>query len=1000
MPPALTVALWRLRQTWRLLLAAELGVVAAVMLLCTVPLFSRVATSAGLRSAVASAQTQQRGFGKLAFGGGPFSSDSSDITVVVTSGQPSLAQRDQAAAIIEPLMRHYLGTYLTGTPSLMMVPQPGQLAEAQTSTGAEGVVSPGDMIQLLGDDVAHLANRVTLAQGRLPSAQSAPLEVAITQTAATELGIGPGATLRIRTPGASDSMLTLQVVGVFTPPPAVVLGAGVSESSVFAGDGSTAGGPNGGGRRFYMLASNEALLAALGAASSSTSSSPSNFGPNGPPDTLQWTYHFDFNRITIDNVDALTDQMNPLENDLRGQLSGVPGVLDAFANLQPLYILRDYSIRVAILQIPTIFLLLQVLGLVLLFVRLMADILVERQAEAIAILRSRGAARRHIFGALTLHGLGLSLIALIAGPLLAIPLVMTLGSHILAPADRGAVTILAGNPLAIAWNVRWYALAAAVVSAIALIFSINRAARFNVLALRRESARSGAKPLWQRLHLDLGAAVIGLALYIAYILIVNRVSDINVLMLLSPLSLFFPIFLLVGVAMLFLRIFPLVLRALAWLAARRPGASAMVALAQMARSPRQALRMTLLFALSTAFAIFVVVYTSSASQRAVDVATFLTGADFSGSLHSPATGASPTSLAAPFASLPGVRAATVGYTTQATDQTNGANIQVVAVDPATYANATIWTRDDTSQPIADQMRQLAAQETTAPGDDSIAAILDAPMAQLYHVGVGDRLEVPTTDAPGSPQLHLRVVAIVQSIPQIASTTRYGESGGVLVDYAAYTAAIAKLPSDAPPTPNQIWLRTSDDPTALAGLRAALATGTTQLDQLLDRRALITAQQSDPLQVDFFGVLGLGAATALLLALVGILLASWLSARARVTNFAVLRALGTTPRQLVRVLVWEQAIVYVAALVLGVALGSLLAQAVLPALVFSNLVSTSSFNGRAQALLDVPPVHAIFPTGLIAALVGGLIAACVVALIVMAVVVSRVSLGQSLRLNED
>src|SRR5215813_3694127 len=50
--PTLVLSLWRLRQTWRLLLVSGMGVLAAVVLICAVPLFSQVALSAGLRDAL------------------------------------------------------------------------------------------------------------------------------------------------------------------------------------------------------------------------------------------------------------------------------------------------------------------------------------------------------------------------------------------------------------------------------------------------------------------------------------------------------------------------------------------------------------------------------------------------------------------------------------------------------------------------------------------------------------------------------------------------------------------------------------------------------------------------------------------------------------------------------------------------------------------------------------------------------------------------------------
>src|ERR1700716_2406626 len=51
-PSLVTLALWQLRQTWRLLLISGMGIIAAVLLVCAVPLYSQVAISAALRDAL------------------------------------------------------------------------------------------------------------------------------------------------------------------------------------------------------------------------------------------------------------------------------------------------------------------------------------------------------------------------------------------------------------------------------------------------------------------------------------------------------------------------------------------------------------------------------------------------------------------------------------------------------------------------------------------------------------------------------------------------------------------------------------------------------------------------------------------------------------------------------------------------------------------------------------------------------------------------------------
>src|SRR5205085_11361774 len=48
MPSLVTLSFWRLRQARFLLLVTGIGIVAAVMIVCSVPLFSTVTTTAGL----------------------------------------------------------------------------------------------------------------------------------------------------------------------------------------------------------------------------------------------------------------------------------------------------------------------------------------------------------------------------------------------------------------------------------------------------------------------------------------------------------------------------------------------------------------------------------------------------------------------------------------------------------------------------------------------------------------------------------------------------------------------------------------------------------------------------------------------------------------------------------------------------------------------------------------------------------------------------------------
>jgi ABC-type antimicrobial peptide transport system permease subunit len=190
---------------------------------------------------------------------------------------------------------------------------------------------------------------------------------------------------------------------------------------------------------------------------------------------------------------------------------------------------------------------------------------------------------------------------------------------------------------------------------------------------------------------------------------------------------------------------------------------------------------------------------------------------------------------------------------------------------------------------------------------------------------------------------------------------------------------------------------------LQALHKVLTQTNLRLDPLLDRRGMIGTFSQEPLYLALVGVLSLGAVIALLLALVGNLLSSWLSVRTRLTNFAVLRALGAAPRQVAGVLAWEQAIISVTAILEGIIFGIVLAFLAMPALIYSSVlpnnqtgaVSSSDF----YAVQTVPAITIVIPPSVLYTL-AGLAAICVIAIVSMALVVARPSIGQTLRLNQD
>ncbi len=201
----------------------------------------------------------------------------------------------------------------------------------------------------------------------------------------------------------------------------------------------------------------------------------------------------------------------------------------------------------------------------------------------------------------------------------------------------------------------------------------------------------------------------------------------------------------------------------------------------------------------------------------------------------------------------------------------------------------------------------------------------------------------------------------------------------------------------------VWLSTQSDPASLTNVRTVLNTPGLRLVNLYDRRLLIAQMGSDPLYLSLMIILTIGSLTALLLALVGNLLASWMSVRIRLTSFAVLRALGTTPGQITRVLLWEQVVIYSTALLLGIIFGAIISATAVSTLAFSSIsasgVLSSLSSDEFYVFQRIIPAQIVIPLSLGLAF-AALVVICVTALGIMVGVTLRPSMSQTLRLNED
>ena len=248
--------------------------------------------------------------------------------------------------------------------------------------------------------------------------------------------------------------------------------------------------------------------------------------------------------------------------------------------------------------------------------------------------------------------------------------------------------------------------------------------------------------------------------------------------------------------------------------------------------------------------------------------------------------------------------------------------------------------------------------TPSPGDEILAVVASSSFLEATGAIVGEDLSASILGVG----LMLRIVGSVDAFPTLDPAEPF-----LLVD--GETRDLQRLDTSGRVAPaSEAWL--SVDPSEAEQVAATLAGSGFDAAQVVGRDALTQALATDPVPLGVIGVLSLGSIAAMAFAAIGFLVSATISTNERRGEFALLRALGLSDRQLTLWLALENTFLLVVGLVLGSALGLLLAWLVLP---FVTLTG----NGAAA----VPAPVIVIPWGSIAPiwiLAGVLLLATVVA----------------------
>lgn len=967
--PSVRLALLRLRRSLRLLLAVGIGMLVAVVLICTVPLYSTLVSNVQVRHVLTTAaspdvnmEVQVTGF-----------EVQGDSAAAVSQRVRSIAQSDVGN------IASYGWSYVE-TDNIILPLKVNGLPY----TNGDPHMPCGAQLQPYAFDYAAALPHMNLISGRLPRDTGSGQMPEVIAT--TISGLKVGDTLQM-----SYNDTVAKVVGVWFPKDLRDPFWNGASFDTLISPGVPCPPPS----QFPILFTTNTFMSVFATAPNIPAYSPLGM-------VQHFVYFTRLDAINSGTMSGIADQIKTFRADLDGTIPGTGNVRAVAFGTKLDTLVGQLAQQLGLLNLPLYILVAQVAGLALLFVIAMAGLLVDGQAGELATLKSRGASGTQLLSNYTFQGLLLAVLAAAVGPFLAVGLSLLLVRTFLpALAGSGSGAAVIARTVSPGMVAR-PAVVAAALGAAALSFAAWQAARLDVLAFRREQARGGKPPLWRRYYLDLLLVVLCIAGYLE----LGQFGGLDIRTQLGataptgpdPLLLVTPGLLLLAGALLVLRVFPLGAALGAWLAARGRGATGMLAFAQVSRAASRFSRLTLLLTLSVGLGLFALTYQASLTRNAADRAAYTVGGDERVVIQDASAG---TQLTAPFqaafAKMAGVEGVTPIYRSTVSSNIPGGesqNADLLGIDPSSFGGIAYWRGDFAAQPLSVLLAGMRAHLQGADAADQqhpLWTLVSASFVSAMHLRTGDRFTMTPRESL-SADTYCEVGAIVSDFPTIFHDY---PDGFVVVDEHDYLTALANptIGNNQVNGPTEFWLRTNGSAAAGATRARQLTNPNYFVASTTERRQLTQQYLTDPLTAGMAGLLLVGAGVAALLAVLGSLIQSGVAARQRLTQFAILRTLGTSGGQLTRLLLGQQLIVYAFGLVGGLALGVVLSTATLPFLQFSSaLVDPTT--------LGVPPYVLVFDVVGTVLFLAALAVAFAVALALSARVALRVGLGKALRLGED
>ena len=694
-----------------------------------------------------------------------------------------------------------------------------------------------------------------------------------------------------------------------------------------------------------------------------------------------WYLVLDGSNVNTANADALAGrsyQVARRADTLLPDLNNVISPADALSRYRAST--QQLTVLLAAFNVP-------VIGLILAFIGLIVGLAVNQRRNEIAVIRSRGGTPYQIMGFALVEGLVMGGVAVVLGTAVALLLTQLMGKSrsfldFSAPADlRVALT-------PDAWQA---ALIAILLAIVAQVLPTIAAAQDTIITYKQEQARTLKRPWWQRAWLDVLLLIP--ALY-GYYLLQEQGAIVTVdetaagaTPFQNPLLFLIPTLAVFSLTLLFIRLLPWLMGLVSWLLVRTDSIGILMAVRQLARTPRIYAMPLILLVLTASLAVFTASLAQTMDYQLYDESRYSIGADVqlrgagmefgNTSIFPGQSGEEQRSRAiflplAEYREFPGVTAAARAGRYRAEAQVGDQRVEgaYLGIDRADFGQVAYWRWDFAAYQLGSLLNALA----TSPD----AVLVSDQFARERGLRPGDFFRLSVALPEGRVELNTQIAGTFSYFP-----TWYPQADGPLF-VGNLESLFAQTGGDLP---YEVWLQTAGEPDR-QGLDQALAER-----QLLgwtwqEPYSRVVAEQRRPDRQGVFGLLSVGFTAAALLTVLGFFMYALFSLRQRLIVLSILRAVGLLQKHVTVWIAFELAFLIVTGLTLGTGLGIVVSQRFIPYLQIGSRVTDL-----------VPPylVEIAWPAVVQIYVLFALM--FVVALVVLATLLRRMKIFQAIKLGE-